>query len=225
MVESSNIAKRREMALSEGNLEYTAKRNELVRVAVGLFRTQGYQATTLAQIGQAAGMDRATIYYYFASKEELFRAAVEGILDRNLAHAETVLLRNDLDARAKLLDLIKMLMQSYSDSYPHMYVYIQELMHQIPREPSNWGREMLRKTRRFETIIRSVLQEGVAEGSFRADVSLRLAINALFGMLNWTHRWFDPAGRYSAEQVADAFCKVFAEGMQSTCPSSAAVSA
>ena len=73
MTKPSNISKRRETALKEGSSDYLAKRAELVEIAAGQFKQSGYRATTLAEIGRKAGLDRATVYYYFGSKEELFR--------------------------------------------------------------------------------------------------------------------------------------------------------
>jgi len=34
-------------------------------------------------------------------------------------------------------------------------------------------------------------------------------------MFNWTHRWFNPEGKLSADAIVDAFCSIFFEGMQS----------
>ena len=73
MTQSSNISRRRKSALEDGSSDYLAKRAELVEIAGRQFKNNGFRATTLAEIGHKAGLDRATVYYYFGSKEELFR--------------------------------------------------------------------------------------------------------------------------------------------------------
>src|SRR5690349_2446071 len=45
----------------------------ILDAAEPLFAGQGFAATTIKQIGAAAGVNPALIYYYFGSKEELYR--------------------------------------------------------------------------------------------------------------------------------------------------------
>lgn len=45
----------------------------ILDAAEALFAGQGFSATTIKQIGAAAGVNPALIYYYFGSKEELYR--------------------------------------------------------------------------------------------------------------------------------------------------------
>jgi AcrR family transcriptional regulator len=209
----SNIARRRQAALADGGAEYTAKRHELVGLAVRVFKEKGFKATTLTDISKEAGIERATLYYYVASKEELLQEAVQYMLKNNLEEADRIVRRTDLDHRGKLMLLFKMLMVSYEQNYPHMYVYIQELMHEVPHDNSPWAKQMLRQTRRFEKMTITLIAQGIEHGEFRSDVSAQLATNGLFGMFNWTHRWFKPGGKLSAEEVAYQFCSIFLDGI------------
>lgn len=212
MTNASNISRRRKSAQRYGKEEYAAKRAELVEIAARLFRERGYQATRLADIAAEAGLDRATMYYYVGSKEELFRTSVEGILDQNLKLAKEIEIRPDLNVADKIREIFTVLMRSYEENFPHMYVYIQEMMHQVAKDDSAWSQEMLRKTRRFEAIVVELLNKGVERGEFRDDVPVRLMSNALFGMFNWTHRWYAPGRALSDRAVSDAFVKIFLDG-------------
>lgn len=218
MSKSSNIAKRRKSALSVGGSEYKAKRDELVALAAQLFKDKGYKATTLADVAKHAGLDRATVYYYVGNKRELFREAGKGILDSNVAEAEKILRDQSLDPKQKICHLMEKLMISYDESYPQMYVYIQEEMHEVAKEPTPWAKEMMEKTRYFENAVRTIIREGMETGMFRRDIPERLATNALFGMFNWTHRWYNPKGPQTAKEIAEAFCKIFFEGTEVTDP-------
>jgi AcrR family transcriptional regulator len=211
---SSNISERRRNARNDGSLDYAAKRSELVTIAAALFKEQGYKATTLADVGKRAGLDRATIYYYVGSKEELFIACIEGVLDENLAAAERLLPDTKIGPRYKIRNLIALLMKSYDSNYPAMYVYIQEQMHLVANDSSKWAKDIQKKTRRFEAITRELIDQGIAAGAIRADIDARIAVKALFGMLNWTHRWYRPDGDVSPEAVAETFSRIFFEGMQ-----------
>ncbi|WP_221791751.1 TetR/AcrR family transcriptional regulator [Aquisediminimonas sediminicola] len=212
MAKTSNISRRRRSALAEGGEEYAAKRAELIEIAAGLFREKGYQSTRLADIANAAGMDRASIYYYIGSKEELFRESVEGILDTNLSEAKRLSNDPKLVIKDKIQQIFTVLMRSYEQNFPHMYVYIQEQMHQVTTEETAWSQEMLKKTRSFEAIITDLIRQGAEAGELRNDIPPRLMTNALFGMFNWTHRWFTPGGSLSGENVATAFNLLFWQG-------------
>lgn len=54
-----------------------ARRSAIVAAAWEAFREDGYERTTMAAINARVGGSRATIYGYFASKAELFSAALE----------------------------------------------------------------------------------------------------------------------------------------------------
>jgi AcrR family transcriptional regulator len=53
------------------------KRREIVEAAAALFVEQGYERTSMSAIAERVGGSKATLYGYFRSKEELFRAVLE----------------------------------------------------------------------------------------------------------------------------------------------------
>lgn len=214
MGQSSNISRRRQTALQEGSADYLAKRAELVEIAGRQFKANGFKATTLAEIGHKAGLDRATVYYYFGSKEELFRECVRLGVDANIAECERIFADTDRPARERLRAVIQQLMSSYDNYYPHMYVYIQEEMNRITSEKSTWAQRIVSQTRTFERIVLRLVNELIQSGELRSDIPVSVAANAIFGMLNWTHRWYQPGGLHSAEQISNAFADIFFDGMK-----------
>ncbi|WP_432958378.1 TetR/AcrR family transcriptional regulator [Micromonospora haikouensis] len=53
-----------------------AVRAEIVDAALGVFLSQGFEATTVEEIAQAAGISRRSYFRYFASKEEVLSEAL-----------------------------------------------------------------------------------------------------------------------------------------------------
>ncbi|MBA2813845.1 TetR/AcrR family transcriptional regulator [Streptomyces sp. KM273126] len=214
----SGLSKRRQSAQVEGGAAYLAKRGELLQIAGDVFKEKGYEAATLSDIAARFGTDRAAIYYYFSGKEELFQevfqATAKKVLDENLAEAVRIA-DMDMDAHRKLRLLIELQITSYVANYPYVYVYIQEDMGKVAFQSTPWAREMARKTRRFESIVTDIITSGVREGTFREDLAVPLVVKALFGMVNWTHRWFKPGDRkYSLEQTVETFSAVFFDGLR-----------
>lgn len=214
MKEVSNISRRRRTKQAKGGADYEAKRAELLKIAAKLFKEQGFQSTRLLDIANEAGLDRATVYYYVGSKEELFHETVEGVLDANIAAAQRLIGDATLRAIERLEQIFVTLMVSYEENYPATFVYIQEQMHQVGAEETAWAQEIMKKTRQFDQILLGFISQAIDEGDLRSDISARLAENALFGMLNWTHRWFVPGKGMSGRQVAEAFWSIFLGGMR-----------
>jgi TetR/AcrR family transcriptional regulator, cholesterol catabolism regulator len=214
MGHSSNISRRRATALEEGSSDYLAKRDELVEIAGRQFKTHGFKATTLAEIGHKAGLDRATVYYYFGSKEELFRECVRLGIEANISACDAIFADKGRPARERLRAVMQQLMAAYDHYFPHMYVYIQEEMSRITSEQSVWAQRIVSQTRTFERIVLSLVGELIEAGEMRRDIPVSVAANAIFGMLNWTHRWYQPGGPQSADQISAAFCDIFFDGMK-----------
>ncbi len=64
-------------AFREQGLRERKRRETLRRIAeegLKLFLTNGYEATTLDEIAEAAGISRRTFFYYLKSKEEILLA-------------------------------------------------------------------------------------------------------------------------------------------------------
>jgi AcrR family transcriptional regulator len=209
---TSGIGRRRAAALAEGSPGYQAKRSELIHAAATVFAEKGFEAATLNDIAERVGTDRATLYYYFGSKQELLQEAVRGGVEANLVEVERILkLEEAPDEKLRLI--VERLLSSYETDYPYMYVYIQEDMRKVASEHSAWAKEMTRLTRRFESISLQLIKQAMAEGRFRDDIEPDLAANALFGMINWTHRWFKPGRRRKAEDLSASFWTIFSDGM------------
>src|SRR4051794_5870458 len=69
-------------------------RRTIVDAAMGLFRTGGYDKTTMRSIAGAAGVSLGNAYYYFGSKEHLVQAFYDQLQVEHAAAAEQVLARD-----------------------------------------------------------------------------------------------------------------------------------
>jgi AcrR family transcriptional regulator len=208
----SVIEHRRRSAIAEGKAAYTARRQEVIDAAATVFRELGYEAATLNDVAVRLDTDRASLYYYVGSKEELLHEIVSVVLFENVAAAERVRKRKG-SAPEKIEALIEEMISSFDRNYPHMFVFTAD-MGRIAREDSDWARMAIANTKRFESIVISILENGQAEGSLRTDVKPELAALALFGMVNWTHRWYRPGSKQSPKEIARTFTAIFLEGLR-----------
>jgi AcrR family transcriptional regulator len=207
---TSGIAGRRKAALEDGGEGYKTRRQEIVREAAKVFEEKGFEATTLNDIAERLGTDRASLYYYVGSKEELLHEIVRQVLEENVAAAEQVLAEPGTPSE-KIERLIEYMILSFDRNYPHMYVYVEDLA-RISRQESDWARDVVKKTKRFESIVVQILDDGRKDGTFRSDLPNHISALALFGMINWTHRWYKPGSAHSAKEIAETFCALFLDG-------------
>jgi TetR/AcrR family transcriptional regulator, cholesterol catabolism regulator len=209
---SSGIARRRASAKAEASEQYTTRRQEMIKAAASVFQAQGLSGTSVDDVARVAGVDRASLYYYFGSKKELFEAVVLDALVNNIEMAERIRDSDDPPDQ-KLGQLIKNLMISYAEYYPHLYVYVAEDPAQLARSSPRGGADVLDLQRRFDRALVAILQQGIDAGVFRSDISPRLAAYGIIGMANWSHRWFQPDGPVGADEVGDAFARLAGEGL------------
>ena len=64
----------------EASGEVTTK-ERILNVAIDLFAIKGFDAVSLREIADAAGVRKATLYYYFASKDEILEKILEYVLE------------------------------------------------------------------------------------------------------------------------------------------------
>ncbi len=209
---TSGIGKRRAAALDEGSAAYQERRAEIIKAAGEVFKRNGYRGTKIGDIAEAVNMDRATIYYYVGSKEELFHQAVGDAVEKNCLRAEAIL-HGPGTPSEKLRTLVTELMVSYDEAYPYLYVYIQEDLSHLARR-SQWSRTMSRFNKRYENAVIAIVEDGVADGTFRIDTQPWVIAFGIIGMVAWTNRWYKPQeSGVPAHEIGAAYAETLINGL------------
>jgi AcrR family transcriptional regulator len=86
-----------------------ARPGEIIEAALELFVTRGFNATRLDDVANQAGISKGTLYLYFSSKEDLFRAVVQQIIVPEVEKAE----RQAAEFKGSQADLIKSLIHNW----------------------------------------------------------------------------------------------------------------
>jgi AcrR family transcriptional regulator len=192
--------------------EYEKKRKTIVLAAAAVFREKGYDAANGGDIARKAGMDRASIYYYYKGKKEIFRDMVGAAVTDNVLMAERIAAADDRPA-SKLRALVEGLFASYARHYPYLFVYVQEDMTRLMSDKTAWSKNMESLGKRFDEAVVKIIQAGLDDGSFRTKANARLLAAGIIGMCNWSHRWFDPGRKLDGSQIAAAFSDMVVDGL------------
>jgi AcrR family transcriptional regulator len=202
---TSNIARRRAAALGDGRPEYVERRREIVGAAAEVFKARGLRGTTLGHVAERLGVDRASLYYYYSSKEELFGDIVADAIAINTRTAQSIR-DSDAPAPAKLRRLIEETMRAYEEHYPVLYLLVQE-QDVLP--------DCARAMQDFESAVIEIVQAGMDEGSLRADAPAWLVAYGIIGIVSWTNRWFNPnEAAVTGGEVAGAFADLVLSGLE-----------
>lgn len=87
MQKMANARKRKTAARTDPRLGRRAANisgpgaEELARIALDLFAERHFASVSIKDIGRAANVNSAMIYYYYKDKRDLFRAAIESAID------------------------------------------------------------------------------------------------------------------------------------------------
>jgi len=191
------------------------RRREILAAASRLFRARGLHATGMREIAAALGMTAGNLYYYFEDKQALLAFCQESTLDELMAQAKRIA-TDDGAAATRLHRLVVAHVVALNETHPgslaHLEIEALEPEHRAP---------LLRKRKRYEQIIRQLIETGIADGSFR-PVDPGLATLALLGALNWTVKWFRSSGELTAATVGDRFAELFLAGLVAGSPGTTA---
>ena len=186
-------------------------RETLLQLAARSFATQGYTATTMRSIADQAGIEAASIYYHFASKEELVEVVVahggDSIVQHIREHVDAVPPDTGSEARFKAAVLGQMSALIKFGDYALAHG---RLLTQLPDKARE---RQVKRHEQNQQLWMSLLEDLRAEGLVRPELDLALCRVMLLGPINSVQGWFNPR-KGSLEHVADQICSMFFEGVK-----------
>jgi AcrR family transcriptional regulator len=137
----------------------------ILEAAQEIFGRFGLKKTSMADIAQAAGMGKASIYHYFASKEHLFAAVIESEIKKFWLKIDRRLLKMNSNPGEKLRVFISAKMQ-----YVNEFENVNNAFRDQNLEHMALIQELKLKTELREIeYIRGFLKEGVTLGKFEVE--------------------------------------------------------
>lgn len=187
--------------LSEGG-----SRRLILDTAARLLRSGGYHQTTLREIAEAVGIRKASLYYHFASKEEIVEEVVnDGV---RFVHGAVVAALDGLAGatpRERLEAAIRAHLTALHGHGDYTSASIKAFTFGATPAPDS-----VRAVRRaYEEVWRGLIAELQAAGTIapeRAPDALRLF---LLGAMNGSTDWYRP-GRFDIAELAQEFAALVA---------------
>lgn len=174
-----------------------ARLQEVLDVAARIFAAKGYRGTSLADIGEALGMNKASLYYYVRSKEDLLHRLIlrAGRRLRDVSQDPEVA---RLPADAALERLVR---EHCRVAFEHRHE-LGVLVHQRRHLALDGRGEVSARERAYVDRLKSLIVRGIEEGLFRPvnpSIAAQFVLDAVNGLL----RWYREDGEAGREAVTD----------------------
>ncbi|MEQ8516803.1 MAG: TetR/AcrR family transcriptional regulator [Chromatocurvus sp.] len=190
-------AKGKTVAPDKGN-----RRDDVLEAAAALFATKGYAATSIRDIAHEVGILSGSLYYHFASKEELLLEAHSRGVTQVSEAVQLALADAAADPWIRMSAACRAHLEVLLGRSPFSQVI-------TPQFPSHFDGDvratLLAQRESYEAIFRDLvkalpLPDSVNPRHFRL---------ALLGALNWTPTWYQPGGADSPSNIARGIVDVF----------------
>ena len=175
---------------------------EVMAAAVRIFFEKGYTGASLQDVATEVGVLKGSLYYYFASKEDLLLRIMKE------SHAQSEAIYQEIEAQElapldELAALLKALMKWYLGNVERVAIYFNERR----RLTGTRLEEVQVEGRRFEQRLYDLLVRAREDGQVSEDLDLRLTMRLFLGALNSVPTWSRPGHiqRLSHDAVAEQF--------------------
>lgn len=182
---------------------------ELQRVSVELFATQGYAKTSVQQIVDAAGVTKGALYHYFSSKDDLLFDIYDRLLSLQREHLEAIVARG-LDPLETMRLVCEDLIVTSTEWIREGAVFFRS-QHMLSDDRQ---REVKRRRREFNDIFAALLAKGQAAGVFRSDIPAIVLTANFFANPHYLSHWYSPDGGLTKQQLASQIAELYLAGLR-----------
>jgi TetR/AcrR family transcriptional regulator, cholesterol catabolism regulator len=195
--------------MTASDVSAPTRREELLRIAAGLFAEKGFKNTTVRDIADAAGILSGSLYHHFDSKESMVDEILSTFQEDLFAKYDEVL-DSDVDARAKIDAAVRLSFEAIDQHHFEVAIFQNEADYLGTFE--RFGYLSDRNAQSREVWMR-LLTEGVATGVLRRDLDVELVYRFIRDTVWVAVRWYRPGGELSHETVADQYLAILLDGI------------
>jgi TetR/AcrR family fatty acid metabolism transcriptional regulator len=166
--------------MSENKPDTISTRQNIINAASRVMTRKGFEGSSLNGIAQEAGVTEPTIYLHFEGKVDLLFSVAEGHMVRYLLfldeHQQGI-----SGAHNKLRKLIWAHLR-YSDINRE---FMSMVLFDCRNNSNFYQSDAYKLVRKYSRILTSILDEGVREKVFRADMNVGLVRDIIFGLMDY----------------------------------------
>ncbi len=179
-----------------GETKNSNQRSLILCKAAFLFRQNGYERTTVREIAKALNLTSGSLFYHYASKEDLLVAVMEeGVRDVHDA------VERGVAGETRLPERMLAMLRCHLTALLGTNFHALSVMFYEWRSLSQSSLERVKKMRdAYEALWASPIDEAAALGLVDSDTLL--VRHTVLGALNWTSQWYRPDRRLGVNALA-----------------------
>ena len=164
------------MSISKRQIEERKMRQDRILFgALEVFKTKGLESATMEEIAEESGFGKATLYYYFQSKEEVFSAILENGWQMLWSNLEPVITTSAGPRHTFILILLKT--AETIRSRPGLFEFLFNAPQKMTFEVEPWKKYQ----HRMYATLQSLLEDGIKIGEF-PNINSKLLFKAMGGL-------------------------------------------
>jgi AcrR family transcriptional regulator len=191
------------------------RRGVIARAAFGVFVDKGFDALSIADVANAAGIGKGTVYEYFQSKDDLFFAVFEWYVYKTSNRLKINISALGGSATQRLEALNTAVINLW-DEISDIFALTMEFW---SASSASTHRNRIKAAfkdlyRNLRAIVSSLIQDGIGRGEFNSDVDVEAVAAALVGTWDalFLQAWFD--SEFQPLHTAHQFFKVVIRGLK-----------
>ncbi|SFL53108.1 TetR/AcrR family transcriptional regulator [Salibacterium qingdaonense] len=186
----------------------TTTKQRITDAALQLFEESGFHAVTVDKIVQKSGTSKGGFYHNFKSKDELLYTIHESFITYIIEKAYQAHTSWNTPAE-KLYETVHSFVRMFEVYQAHVTVFYQESLYLSPV----YFDSIKKKRDRYKDMMFSVVEDGKNQGDFRQELPVPITSMAIFGMINWTYKWYKSDGAYSVREIADIYADLIMQAV------------
>lgn len=181
-------------------------KQQIIETASKFFQEKGYHATSMVDIANELGVNKAALYYYVKNKESILC----DIFDRAMNTLEPRLKeikQSNLPVIVKIRQTILIHILSIIEETPILTVFFTERNHLPPEHLAI----VIKRRHALEETFAEIFQEGIDAGLVR-NIDVLPVVYGVLGMCNWIYQWYNPEGRLNPTELAEVYSDLVLNG-------------
>ena len=186
-------------------------RQRILDAAASTLANLGYAGTSIKAIADATGMQDASLYYYFESKDALVLEVLQqgtGMAERAVSEALQA-----LGDEADPLMALRVAIEAHARAVLGSGDYPRANVRNFGQLPAALVDAHIGDQRRYGAVWRDLLVRAIASGRLRTDLDATALRLLILGALNWAPEWYATDGHLSPAAVGEQMAEMVLNGL------------